>query len=173
MKKVLFSVVVVFVVCTEVTGLKCYICDSELHGSACYDPINTDEIKSTDCKYTNSYQKSSGVPSVVETFDFRQPQKQQKMDSNSEKYSTDDYECVQFERMFSRYNKRRFVRRCLPRNLNPNFCAELQQLGNYQGYSLTKCNVCYSDYCNSSGNLKLSLALNLLFFYIFYRCTNF
>ncbi|KAF2889865.1 hypothetical protein ILUMI_16308 [Ignelater luminosus] len=116
----------------------------------------------------------STAQTKVETFDFEPPEKLQSFNSdyyNWNQYPT-EFECVQYEIIYARTNRREFVRKCQGRNEIPNFCNALQEQGYRNGYSLAKCDVCASDYCNSSIKIKISLLLNFLFFLVFYQCTS-
>ncbi|KAF5285566.1 hypothetical protein FQR65_LT13200 [Abscondita terminalis] len=125
-------------------GLECYNCDSMTSGSLCQDPLNTDEIQATVCDRK------------VALSNF-----------------TTDFECLNVRKFDKNKNIRIYERRCQQRNYKPNYCSELEQMSEIMGMQIEKCDVCYTDRCNSSSNVRLSLLLNLIFFYIFFECTKF
>ncbi|KAF5289789.1 hypothetical protein FQA39_LY03706 [Lamprigera yunnana] len=92
--------------------LLCYECDSEVHGTSCLDPLDTDMVQLVDCK------KSSLNTSVAA-----------------------DFECVQSEIIYQASNRQSYLRKCHPRTENLSYCQSLDELGPILGYKLRKCQV--------------------------------
>lgn len=135
----------VLTLCETVFSLECYTCDSQFNPDSCYDPFNSKYASPQYC--TNKY--------------YLHPQ------TYWSSYPI-GFECVKEERFYMRNNMRHVRRSCQPKG----YCSKLQESGQFEGYTLVKCDVCFGDLCNSSFRIKLSLVLNLIFFLIFYYCTD-